>query len=338
MRVGEVDLATRVLVVAEIGNNHEGSAALAQDMIGLAADAGAGAVKLQMFRTERYVSRRDQRRFEQLKRFELSDAEFEGLAACARSANLEFLCTPFDLESLRFLEPHVAAFKIASGDNTFLPLLEAAARTDKPVLLSTGLMSSADLRGPVELIRREQHRADGLALLHCVSSYPTPPAQANLGAIEHLRRSYGCTIGYSDHTMGVTAATLAVACGARIIEKHFTIDHDYSEFRDHQLSADPRELRRLVNDVAEAEVLLGTGEKIVQPGERDVHAALRRSIAAREDLAPGTIIEWKHLTWVRPAGGLDPGEESRLLGRRLVAGVGAGEAILPGHFTEGQAP
>ena len=284
MRIGDLDLDERVMVVAEIGNNHEGDFGLAQELIGLAAEAGVDAVKFQTFRTEHYVARRDRRRFEQLRSFELTieqfdaipegtkdpgllkakkalkrkmpkrranqqywtESQFEKLAATAAAAGLRFLSTPFDLDSVRCLAGLVDAFKISSGDNTFFPLLQAVARTGKPVILSSGLATLDQLREAQAVIAgaRGEPVARDLAILHCVSSYPVPPAEANLAVIPRLREALGCTVGYSDHTLGIEAAGVSVALGARIVEKHFTHDRNHSDFRDHRLSADPAELRR----------------------------------------------------------------------------------------------
>ena len=332
MIVGDFDTDQRVLIVAEIGNNHEGSHALAEEMIGRAAEAGVDAVKFQTFRTEHYVSRRDDARFERLKSFELSHDEFTKLAVVARQEGVIFLSTPFDLDSVRFLDALVPAFKISSGDNTFYPLLEAVARTGKPIMLSTGLADTIRIRqakAVIETAWAEIGVEPGLALLHCVSSYPVPPAQANLAAIGQLRAEFDCTIGYSDHTLGIEACRVAASLGARIIEKHFTLDKNHSEFRDHQLSADPGEMAELVQAVREVEVLRGSGEKRPQECEQTAERAMRRSIAASRDLACGAIITWEDITWVRPGGGLEPGKEHVILGRKLAKPVRGGDHITP---------
>src|SRR5262249_3816707 len=177
-------------------------------------------------------------------------------------------------------------------------------------------------------LRRVWGDADpGVAVLHCVSAYPTPPDEANLRAIEALRGLLDCEIGYSDHTIGVEAGPLAVALGARVIEKHFTLDRAYSEFRDHALSAGPAELAELVRRVRAAERLLGLPVKEVQPSEQAGVVAHRRSIAAVRDLAAGHVVERSDLTWLRPGDGLAPGHEEVLVGRALRRDVGAGEQL-----------
>lgn len=330
MRIGDVDLDRRVLLVAEIGNNHEGSCALAAEMIGLAAEAGTDAVKFQTIVPERLVSPREEERLAQLRRFQLSHEAFEQLAEAARQAGVLFLSTPFDIESARFLTPLVPAFKIASGDNDFFPMIEMIARTAKPIILSAGL---TDLEGItrtrtfIEGVWATHRIEPQLAILHCVVSYPVAARDANLLAIRQLRDS-GVTVGYSDHTMGVEAAVLSVGLGARIIEKHFTISKQHSEFRDHRLSADPAEFKELVERIRLAEALLGDGRKRVLDSERALNVGARRSIVAGRDLGKGTVLSWDDLDWLRPSGGLRPGQEDAVVGRRLTRALTRGEMIL----------
>lgn len=332
MKIGTVDTTRDVLIVAEIGNNHEGNVAVAEELIGRAAETGVQAVKFQTFRTEDFVSQLDPERYERMKRFELSREAFTRLARQAREAGLLFLSTPLDLGSARFLEPLVDAYKIASGDNDFHPLIEAAATTGKPLILSTGLADLGVLDHSVACIRKlwhDQGITQDLALLHCVTAYPVPPDQANLAAIHKLAERYDATIGYSDHTIGIRASVLAVATGARIIEKHFTLDNNHSSFRDHQLSADVPTMRRLVEEIREAECLLGSGVKDLQPDEKANLVPVRRSIVAARDLPAGHTLTPADLTWKRPGGGVPPGREALLLGRRLVQAVQAGAMLLP---------
>ncbi len=333
MKIGPHDLDQAVFVIAEVGNNHEGSYARAEEMIGRAKEAGADAVKFQTIVPERLVSAGETTRVAQLKRFQFSYSQFESLAALARRAGIIFLSTPFDLESVAALDPLVPAFKIASGDNDFFPLLAAVALTGKPILLSTGLADLAGVAASKAFIestwRRDGKKGD-LALLHCVVSYPTLTEDANLSAIRDLA-TLGCTVGYSDHTIGMDAAILSVALGARVIEKHFTLDKNQSDFHDHKLSADPVDLAELVRRVRETEILLGAGSKTVRPCEQAVSERVRRGIAASRDLAPGTVLAPADLTWVRPRSGLAPGEEDRLVGKRLAVAIPFGAPILPEH-------
>lgn len=333
MKICTHDTDSRVLIVAEIGNNHEGSIVAAEELIGRAAEAGADAVKFQTIIPERLVARTDERRLAQLRRFRLSYDDFRYLASVARRCGVLFLSTPFDCESAAFLDTLVPAYKVASGDLTFFPLLETVARIGKPIIISTGAATMDEIAAAVACVRQTwsaRSASEDLALLHCVASYPVPPEQANIRAIVALRERFpDCTIGYSDHTIGTDAAVAAVVLGARIIEKHFTIAHDHSDFRDHQLSATPDELHALIERVRAVEPMLGSGEKVPQACEEVGRAALRRSIAAACDLPAGTVMTREHLTWVRPAGGMPPGDENAIVGRRLRESVTAGVAITP---------
>jgi N,N'-diacetyllegionaminate synthase len=328
MRIGGHDIAARVLVVAEIGNNHEGDLQVARELVRQASESGAHAVKFQVFRTERYVSGSQEARVAQLRRFELRYEDFAGLAELARSLGLLVLATPLDLESAAFVAGIVDGVKVASGDNDFYPLLRQLAAGDKPLVVSTGLSDLDQVGRAVRTIEDVRGaRSARLALLHCVTAYPAQPAELNLRAIPLLAERFGYPIGYSDHTLGVQAAVLAVAAGARIVEKHFTLENVESDFRDHALSARPAEMRELVELVAAAEAMLGRPEKAVQPGEEPNVGVVRRSVAAAADLEAGHALEVSDLMWVRPAGGLPPGEEERLLGGRLTRSVAAGELL-----------
>lgn len=330
MIIRDFDTAERVLIVAEIGNNHEGNFDVAKELIRKAADCGVGAVKFQTFKAEHLVSRADAARFNRYKSFELSYSQFEQLAQQAHYFGLLFISTPLDLTSAAFLKTIVDAYKIASGDNNFYPLISHVAKTGKPMIVSTGVSDAEQVARTVAYVKQqweESHVTGQLAVLHCVSSYPVPPEQANLAAIRFLAHEFGCTVGYSDHTVGIEASLIAVALGARIIEKHFTLDKNYSDFHDHQLSADPAEMQQLVQKVRLVSLMLGKDEKKVQPAEETGTLAFRRSIVAGRDLSKGIQITWSDLTWIRPAGGLPPGEEHVLIGKTLNRDVRFGEQL-----------
>lgn len=332
MKIGAVDLSREVMVIGEIGNNHEGDIGLAREMILAAAAAGVHAVKFQTIQPDQLVSAGQSARLEQLGRFAFTPDQFAELAAIARAAGTVFLSTPFSPEVVPWLDELVPAFKIASGDNNYASLLAAVAATGKPVLLSTGMAGLAEIREACRIIEtaaKASNRSTEIALLHCVSAYPTPPGQANLCAIDTLAKETGRVVGYSDHTLGIEAAVLSVALGARIIEKHFTLSKTQSEFRDHALSADPAEMTELVRRVRLAQELLGTGEKLPQEAEAPVVAAARRSVVARRDLPAGHVLTEHDLEWLRPGGGLMPGQESVVLGHRLLRPAARGDMLLP---------
>jgi N,N'-diacetyllegionaminate synthase len=330
MKIADLDTEQRVLLIAEIGNNHEGDYAVAERLVREAAASGADAVKFQTFQTEHYVSHRDEDRFRRLESFRLTFEQFSSLADLARSEGLLFLSTPFDLQSADFLSTIVDGCKVSSGDNTFYPLIERVVRGGKPIVLSTGMCDLSMVRGTVEFIEgalQGDSLQERVALLHCVASYPVPPEQANLAAIGVLGRAFGCTVGYSDHTLGVEAAVTAVAAGARIIEKHFTLDKAFSDFRDHELSADPEDMRKLVDQVRQVEALLGRPTKGIQPCEADAAVPMRRSVVVVRDLPEGHRLKQDDLTWVRPGGGTAPGDESLVLGKALNRPLRKGDQV-----------
>jgi len=337
MQIQKFNTKEKVFIIAEIGNNHEGSYTLAEEMIGLAADTGADAVKFQTFQTEYYVSADDVERYKRLKSFELSYNEFEKLSHVAKEVGILFISTPFDIESALFLNGIVDAVKIASGDNNFYPLIEAIAETGKPIIMSTGFADIQQIiksKTMIEKIWAQQDLVQDLAILHCVSAYPVEPRYANLKAIQTLRESFDCTIGYSDHTLGINAAIISVGLGARIIEKHFTIDRHLSDFRDHQLSTDPKGMKQLIQSVREVEKMLGSGDKVPQLPEKDSATQVRRSIVAKHPLSEGHIFQWDDITWIRPGGGLDPGEEQKIIGKRLNQDVQKGGKIMMKHISD----
>lgn len=318
----------RALLIAEVGNNHEGSFDAAKRLVDAAAKSGVDAIKFQTFAAARFVSPADPARLKRLRSFELTPAQFRELAKRAKDLGLLFISTPLDLESADVLAPLVDAYKIASGDNDFFPLIERAASYGKPMIISTGI---SDLRQVARTVAFAEPRAKaGLALMHCVSSYPVPEDQANLLSIQTLARRFPkIPVGYSDHTLGIEASVLSVAVGARIVEKHFTLDKNTSDFRDHALSADPKEMAELVRRVRQAEALLGLPGKVLQACEAGNHPAIRRSAAAARALKAGARLKAGDIVFLRPGGGFSARRASELSGRRLARAVAKGHILTP---------
>lgn len=335
MKIGNFDTDNKVLIIAEIGNNHEGDFELAKEMIDAAAEAGADAVKFQTITPNRLVSIKEQERIRQLQRFSFNHDQFASLKERADEKKVFFLSTPFDLDAVDWLNPLVPAFKIASGDNDFWPLLEKVASTGKPVILSLGLGRYQDANQIASFFKKIWSRSEitfpSLAFLHCVVSYPTPDDQANLRNIKKIKFDQ-ITPGYSDHTLGIKASELAVACGARIIEKHFTLNKDQSDFRDHKLSADPSELKALVQAIAHVEKLLGKSDDSIRICEKQNATAVGRSIASNRDISIGETISIADICWVRPRKGLKPGEEHLIIGKKLSSPIYEGEFFSLKHF------
>ena len=322
------DSLDKVLVVAEIGNNHEGNFDLAMEMIEVAATTGVDAVKFQTFIPEYYVSSSDPARLEKLTRFMLTHDQYRALAEQASKLNLIFFSTPFDIQSAFFLNEIQSIFKISSGDNNFYPLIKTIASFNKPTIISTGLADLALLKYVENFWVGVGGLLDQLSYMHCVSSYPTPDDQANLGAIQTLQNNFPkMTIGYSDHTLGIKAAVLAVAAGAKMIEKHFTLNKMQSDFRDHQLSANPAEMQSLVSQIRETSILMGGGKKVMQQCEQDMQSVMRRSVAAARTISSGETLSMADLTWVRPGTGIPAGSEPEVIGKRILQGLNQGELI-----------
>ncbi len=262
----EIGEAVRTFIIAEAGINHEGDAGVAERMIVEAAATGADAIKFQTYRAERRVDRNSPI-FGVLRRCELSGSVHRRLAKIARDEGIIFFSTPFDHEAVDLLESlQVSLFKIASFDLVNLALIARVVEARKPVLLSRGMADCREIDAALDLVASAGVPA---ALLHCVSSYPTPTSEANLRAIHRLRERYAVPIGYSDHTLGLDVAVASIAAGAVILEKHFTLDRERPG-ADHALSLDPPLLAALVTEVREMEAILGTGEIGCRAVEREI--------------------------------------------------------------------
>ena len=321
----------KTFIVAEIGNNHEGNIDLAKEMIALASHAGADAVKFQTFIPELYVTSQMNDRLKMLKSFQLTQEEFIELSEFALSKNLTFFSTPFDLNSAIFLNKIQSIFKISSADNTFFPLIDTITDFRKTTIISSGL---ADFKEIDLLYERILEKWDTLnvdaklCLLHCVSSYPVPPEEANLNSIREMIKRYPrAIIGYSDHTIGNEACISAVSLGARIIEKHFTIRNDYSDFRDHQLSANPEDFEKLVVSIRKTEKFLENKVSVSPTCEEPLRDQVRRSIAVNSDKKKGEKITMDDICWVRPGTGIPPGNEVEIIGKILNKSKCRGELI-----------
>lgn len=324
--------------IAEAGVNHNGDLELARRLVDIAREAGADAVKFQTFQAERVVIRdapkaeyqkettgAHESQFEMLRRLQLSEEAHRELLRYCREKNILFLSTPFDEESADFLdELKVPAFKIGSGEVTHLSFLEHVARKGKPVILSTGMSDLNDVESAVRVLRAAG--CDQMVLLHCVSSYPADPAQANLRAMQTLAAAFQVPVGYSDHTPGIEVALAAAALGACVIEKHFTLDH-HLEGPDHRFSLEPEELRLLVKGIRVVEASLGHGRKEPAVGEMSTAAVARKSLVAARDIAKGTVLTEKLVAIKRPGTGLPPALRSRFMGRAVRRAVPAGTLL-----------
>ena len=324
------DRLDKTWIVAEIGVNHEGDVEIAKDLVRRAAAAGADAVKFQTYAAERYVSTVQPERLSAVRGRELSQDAFRELAQLAKSCGVIFFSTPLSLEDADFLDEIAPIFKIASGELTWLDLIRHVARKGKPVVISTGLATRDEIQAAVDAVLsiRPGAASNGeIMLMHCVSAYPTPAAEANLRNICWLKDEFGLPTGYSDHTLGVKACELAVALGAVAIEKHFTYRKENQAFRDHALSADPEDLRGLVAAVRRAEVYLGRYARERRPSELQNLELGRRSVAARVDIPAGKPVEAQWLTCLRPLWGIPAEKIATVIGKPLTRPMKAGDLI-----------
>lgn len=304
MKLKNFDLKKKVFIIAEVGNNHEGNFNVAKKLVRLAAKAGADAIKFQTFKTENFIRKKDVKRFKQLKKFELSYEQFKSLKKLAHTKKIKFISTPLDLESADFLIKNADLIKIASSDNNFFPLIEKVLKSKKSIIISTGMINILQIKDLTDYIYKvigKKSAEKRIALLHCVTNYPVEDEFANLRSVEYLIKNSNLTIGYSDHTIGNEACIAAVAMGAKVIEKHFTINKKFSKFRDHALSADYIDLKNIVSGIRKVEKQLGRFNKEIQKPEKKLIKIVRRAAYADKDIFPGEKISLKNTKFLRPA-------------------------------------
>ena len=307
--------------------NHNGSLGTAKRLVEAARDAGADAVKFQAFRTDRLVTRGAPKaayqeehtgaggQHDMLKALELGPDQFRELSAFSERAGIPFLASPFDPDSLAMLlELGVPALKLGSGELTDIPLLRKAAQGGKPLIVSTGMADENEIAEALSAIEAAANPAPAVVLLHAVSSYPCPLAEANVRAVAALAATFGRPVGYSDHTVGEAACLAAVALGACVIEKHLTLDQGM-EGPDHAASMEPSAFSDLVRKIRALPAILGSGEKRPQRSELATRAAARKSLVADCDISAGTVLTPKMVACKRPGTGLAPGKLWDYLGR-----------------------
>ncbi len=330
MKLFDKDLNQDVVYVAEIGVNHEGSVEAASEMIRLAADAGADAVKFQTYTPERYASASDPERLERVGTFALDAEAHHRLAGEAASIGVPMFSSALTEDVVPLLDELFPAIKIASGDLTFEPVIRAAARTGKPVILSTGAGALEEVDTAVGWIRDEigdTPLAERLVVLQCVSAYPASIETANVAVVRELAERYRVPAGYSNHVIGTEACLAAIALGATMIEAHFTDRKTGRTFRDHELSLEPAEFAELVRQGNLVRQAIGDGQKRVQPDEAELRNAIRKGVVAARDLPDGTILTRDDLMFARPAHDIAAGDIDTLLGRSLSKPLTLGETV-----------
>ena len=315
-----------VKIIAEAGVNHNGSLKTAKQMVLAAKGAGADYVKFQTFCPEKLVSKyagkaeyqkqatgAEESQLEMLGRLALSQEDFKELKEYCSRQGIGFLSTPFDIESIHFLDKLGMDFwKLPSGELTNLPYLLEVAKTGKPVVMSTGMSRLEEVKASVDALQRAG--AGELTLLHCNTEYPTPMVDVNLRAMAALHNACSLPVGYSDHTLGIEIPIAAAALGASVIEKHFTLDRAM-EGPDHRASLEPKELKAMALAIRNVELALGSGEKGPSPSEKKNITAARKSIVANCQIKKGEIFTEKNLAAKRPGNGISPMRWFELLGQ-----------------------
>lgn len=317
-----------VYIIAEAGVNHNGSFDIACKLIDSAKAAGVDCIKFQTFKSKNLVSHAarkaeyqrnttgDGSQIDMLKELELTYDEFLALKDYCDTVEISFLSTPFDFESIYFLNSIDMPFwKIPSGEVTNYPYLVALAKTGKPVVMSTGMCDMTEIKSAVDVLRN--NGTEEISLLHCNTEYPTPYEDVNLRAMLTIRDELGLKIGYSDHTKGIEVPIAAVALGASIIEKHFTLNRNM-EGPDHKASLEPDELAKMVSSIRNIEKALGNGDKKPSPSEKKNMMVARKSIVAAKHIEAGQILSENNITVKRPGSGISPVKWNEILGTRAI--------------------
>lgn len=318
-----------VCIIAEAGVNHNGDFGLAKQMVDAAKEAGVDYIKFQTFIPEKLVSRfaekaeyqkettgASESQLQMLQKLTLTNDNFKDLQQYCQEVGISFISTPFDLESIDFLETFdMDLWKIPSGEVTNLPYLEKIAKTGRKVVMSTGMCDIQEIKDAVTVL--ESNGTSEIVLLHCNTQYPTPYEHVNLSAMQTIREATGKEVGYSDHTQGIEVPIAAVALGATVIEKHFTLDKEM-EGPDHKASLNPQELKTMVEAIRHIEQAVGSGVKKTSPSEKANKAVARKSIVAARNIKKGEFLTEENLTVKRPGSGISPMHWHELLGTKAI--------------------
>lgn len=318
-------------VIAEAGVNHNGSMELAKQLVDAAADAGADAVKFQTYKTEDLVTKesetaeyqqkntgKQESQFDMLKSLELAYDDFKELKEYCDRKGIQFLSTAHTMSAIDLIDPFVPFFKVGSGDLTNIPYLEALAERGKPIILSTGMGTLEEVKEAVEAIKK---RNQEIVLLHCTTNYPCPEKDANLRVMQTLRDEFNLPVGYSDHTEGIKIPLMAASLGAKVIEKHFTIDRSLPG-PDHKASLEPDELKEMISKMKQKqhldipESILGSPEKLPTKEENEIAKVARKSIITKKQIKKGQVLAKEDLIIKRPGTGISPKEYDNILGMR----------------------
>ena len=317
----------KVFIIAEAGVNHNGSVDLAKQLIDVAVDSGADAVKFQTFKAENLVSKNAQKadyqkqttdesesQFEMIKRLELDVATHKKLIKYCNEKGIMFLSTPFDSDSINLLnELNLKIFKIPSGEITNLPYLRHIGSLVKQVILSTGMSTLQEVDDALTILVDAGTKKENITVLHANTMYPTPMEDVNLNAMQTMRQEFNVAVGYSDHTLGIEVDIAAVTMGASIIEKHFTLDKTM-DGPDHEASLEPEKLKEMVTSIRNIEKALGSSEKKPSPSESSNIKVVRKSIIANQNIKKGDLLTDKNITVKRPGNGISPMKWDSVIG------------------------
>jgi len=313
-------------IIAEAGVNHNGDVEIAKKLVDAAKKAGADAIKFQTFKAEGLVTKfanlvdyqiknvkERKSQLDMLKNLELKYEDFKVIKKYCDQKDIIFLSTPHSFDAIDFLENLVPAYKFGSGDITNIPALKYAAKKEKPMIIGTGMSNLKEVRCAVDTIKSEGNKQ--IIILHCTTNYPCPIEEVNLRAMITMRQKIGCLVGYSDHTLGVLVPVVAVAIGACIIEKHFTLDKDLPG-PDHKASIEPSELQEMIKSIRNVEKILGSKIKKPTKDEEKIKNYVRKSLIAKMDIPKGKVITKNMLDIKRPGNGIKPKYFSKLLGKK----------------------
>ncbi|PJZ28672.1 N-acetylneuraminate synthase [Leptospira kmetyi] len=317
----------KTLIIAEAGVNHNGDMDLALKLIDAASEAGADIVKFQTFEAERLATRSakkadyqtattgsEESQFEMLKKLELSKKDHEILIRRCKEKKIEFLSTAFDPQSLIFLEGlNLSRYKIPSGEITNLPYVRKIGTLGRPVILSSGMSTLGEIESAISVLEKAGTKRENITVLHCNTEYPTPFSDVNLLAMRSIAESFKVQVGYSDHTAGIEVSIAAVALGASVIEKHFTLDRSLPG-PDHKASLEPEELKTMIRSIRNIEQSLGDGIKRPSQSEAKNISIARKSLVAANPIRSGEIFSYENLTAKRPGNGISPMRLDEIVG------------------------
>lgn len=330
----------KVIIIAEAGVNHNGSIQLAKQLIDAAVEAGVDIVKFQTFKAENLVSkdakkadyqientRNTESQFEMLKKLELTEQQHFELMNYCKQKNIHFWSTAFDNDSISLLKKlGIDLWKIPSGEITNLPYLEKIGTFNEKVIISTGMCNMQEIEEAITVLTNAGTAIENITILHCNTEYPTPMCDVNLLAIDTIKKKFKTKVGYSDHTQGIEVPIAAVAIGATVIEKHFTLDRDM-EGPDHKASLEPNELKQMVMGIRNIELAIGNGVKEPSPSEQKNKAIARKSIVAAKPIMENELFTENNLTTKRPGIGINPMLWYEVIGKKAKRNYAKDELI-----------